>query len=123
MKRLQNKNQLLACCGVLALSGAFALSPIQAQAPLDEIIVTAQKREQNMQEVPIAITALTSEYIESRDINSIGGLSGLAPNLKIERAPNNSTIAQVSIRGGVTINPAITWEPTTGLYLNGVYIW
>ncbi len=46
----------------------------------------------------------------------------MAPNLKIERAPNNTTAAQISIQGWVTINPAISWEPTTGIYLNGVYI-
>lgn len=114
--------KLMTRCGVAALSVAFVLSPMPAHAQLDEIIVTAQKREQSLQEVPIAVTALSSDYIESRAVTSIEGLSGLAPNLKVERSPNNTTAAQVSIRGGVTINPAITWEPTTGMYLNGVYI-
>lgn len=86
------------------------------------IVVTAQKREQNVQDVPIAISALTSEFLESRDISSIDDLGSLAPNVKIERAPGSSTTAQVSIRGSVTINPAVTWEPAVGIYLDGVYI-
>ena len=86
------------------------------------IVVTAQKREQNVQDVPIAISAVGEEFLESRDITSIDNLGSIAPNVKIERAPGNSTIAQVSIRGSVTINPAVTWEPAVGIYLDGVYI-
>lgn len=86
------------------------------------IVVTAQKREQNVQDVPIAISAVGEQFLESRDITSIDNLGSIAPNVKIERAPGNSTIAQVSIRGSVTINPAVTWEPAVGIYLDGVYI-
>lgn len=104
-----------------ALAAVMALSPA-ASAQIEEVIVTAQKREQSLQEVPIAVTAIDSGYINSRDITSIKALSSLAPNVKIENAPNNTTAAQISIRGGVTINPALTWEPTVGMYLNGSYI-
>lgn len=93
-----------------------------AFAQLDEMVVTSQKREQSLQDVPIAVTALTQEFIETRNITSIEGLSSLAPNLKVEKSPGNSTGAQISIRGGVTINPALTWEPTVGIYLDGAYI-
>lgn len=86
------------------------------------IVVTAQKREENLQEVPIAISALGSQYLESREITSIDSIGALAPNVKFERAPASGTIAQIAIRGSVTINPAVTWEPAVGLYLDGVYI-
>lgn len=89
---------------------------------LDTVIVTSQRREQDLQQVPVAVTAISSDFVESRGITSIEGLSTLAPNLKIEQTPGNSTSAQISIRGGVTINPALTWEPTVGIYLDGVYI-
>ena len=86
------------------------------------IIVTAQKRVENLQEVPIAISALGADYLEARDITSINDLGSLAPNVKFERAPASGAIAQIAIRGSVTINPAVTWEPAVGLYLDGVYI-
>jgi iron complex outermembrane receptor protein len=89
---------------------------------VSDIIVTAQKRAQNVQDVPIAISAVSNEYLESRDISSLDRLGAVSPNVKIERAPSNKTIAQISIRGSVTINPAVTWEPAVGLYLDGVYI-
>ena len=86
------------------------------------IIVTAQKRSENVQDVPIAITAIGSQFLESRGIDSIDDLGTIAPNVKFERAPASKTISQIAIRGSVTINPAITWEPAVGLYLDGVYI-
>lgn len=113
------KSLTLNCSAVLVALTTFTPS---AHAQIDEIIVTSQKREQSIQDVPIAVTAIDSDYIESRNITNIKSLSSLAPNVKIENTPGNTTGAQISIRGGVTINPALTWEPTVGLYLNGSYI-
>lgn len=93
-----------------------------AQDGLGLIIVTAQKRAENVQDVPIAITAVGSQFLETRGIDSIDDLGTVAPNVKFERAPASKTISQIAIRGSVTINPAITWEPAVGLYLDGVYI-
>jgi iron complex outermembrane recepter protein len=99
-----------------------ALAQDQQGASPGDIIVTAQKRSERLQEVPIAVSAVGSEFLQSRDISSIDRLGSVAPNVKIERAPSNKTISQISIRGSVTINPAITWEPAVGLYMDGVYI-
>lgn len=110
-----------------ALATVFVASSAHAQESaqndgIGDIIVTAQKRSENVQNVPIAISAVGREFLESRDISSIDRLGSIAPNVKIERAPSNKTISQISIRGSVTINPAVTWEPAVGLYLDGVYI-
>ena len=114
------RNNLKLNCSAV-IGALFALST-PAYAQIDEIIVTSQKREQSVQDVPIAVTAIDADYIDSRNITSIKALSSLAPNVKIENTPGNTTGAQISIRGGVTINPALTWEPTVGLYFNGSYI-
>lgn len=89
---------------------------------LEEVFVTAQKRSEDLQEVPIALTALTAAQLESRGIANVYDLASLAPNLQISRATANTTGAQIAIRGSVQINPALTWEPTVGMYLDGVYI-
>ncbi len=115
---------------VCALAGALAVPAAAQEAPqVDDssdgiglIVVTAQKRAENVQDVPIAITALGSQFLETRGIDSIDDLGTVAPNVKFERAPASKTISQIAIRGSVTINPAITWEPAVGLYLDGVYI-
>jgi iron complex outermembrane receptor protein len=112
----------------LLASTAMAMPAIAQDTASDDtggigdIVVTAQKRAENVQDVPLAISAVSSEYLESRDISSIDRLGSIAPNVKIERAPSNKTISQIAIRGSVTINPAVTWEPAVGLYLDGVYI-
>lgn len=106
---------------VAAVWGGMNVSSASAQA-LDEIVVTAQKREESLQEVAAAVSAYSSDFLEERQMSSISGLEKYTPNLRITNAPNNGTAAQVAIRGGVTINPAITWETTVGMYLNGVYI-
>ena len=116
----------------LSTLGLIAVPAMAQEAPQDsaaqnssgigEIVVTAQKRAENIQEVPIAISAVGSQFLESRGITSIDNLGSIAPNVKFERAPSNKTISQIAIRGSVTINPAVTWEPAVGLYLNGVYI-
>jgi len=89
---------------------------------LAEVIVTAQKREQKLQDVPIAVSALQSEQLEARGVTNIYDLGSLVPNLQISSATANNTGAQISIRGGVQINPALFWDPTVGIYLDGVYI-
>ena len=120
--------RLLCTVSLAALSAFCAAAPALAESAdpaadgIGDIVVTAQKRAENLQDVPIAISALGSQYLESRGVDSIDKLGTIAPNVKIERAPGSKTISQISIRGSVTINPAITWEPAVGLYLDGVYI-
>ena len=94
----------------------------QSFEALEEIVVTAQKKEENLQETPIAITAITESAIDDLDIANVVDLAGMAPNVHIINTPSNNTASTIAIRGGVTINPAITWEPTVGMYLDGVYI-
>lgn len=89
---------------------------------IDEIIVTAQRREQALIDVPIAVTAMDTDALESRGIGRVDDLNSLAPGLQISRSPANTTISQIAIRGSSQINPAIYWDPAVGLYLDGVYI-
>ena len=93
-----------------------------AEAGLAEIVVTAQKREERLQDVPIAISALGSDYLKARDISSIEALGAVAPNVKVERSPTNKTVSQISMRGSVTVNPSVLFEPAVGMYVDGVYI-
>ncbi|MEP6009964.1 MAG: TonB-dependent receptor, partial [Parasphingorhabdus sp.] len=70
-------------------------SPAYAQdsdgADENVIIVTANKREQNLQEIPVAISALSSETIELQGITQTQDLSGLAPNVAVNGGTTNAT--------------------------------
>src|SRR6056300_1923053 len=109
--------------GFMVLPLIFALNVnAQAVGMLEEIVVTAQKKEESLKDAPIAVTAITESVIDDLDIANVVDLAGMAPNVHIINTPSNNTAATIAIRGGVTINPAITWEPTVGMYLDGVYL-
>jgi|TARA_B110000483_G_C18185552_1_gene538777 iron complex outermembrane receptor protein len=97
-------------------------SETRSVGTLEEVVVTAQKREESLQDAPIAITAITESTIDDLDIANVVDLAGMAPNVHIINTPSNNTAATIAMRGGTTINPAITWEPTVGMYLDGVYL-
>ena len=101
---------------------AAAPEPVAEDATIEQIIVTAQRREQLLQEVPIAVTAIPSAQLEVRGISDLLDLKALAPNLLVSKYPNSNVASQVALRGGVTINGALYWEPSTGLYLDGAYL-
>jgi iron complex outermembrane receptor protein len=94
----------------------------RSSSALEEIVVTAQRREERLQDVPIAVTAFSQDQVQARGIQRIDDLNSLSPGLQISRSPANTTISQITIRGSSQINPAIYWDPAVGLYLNGVYI-
>lgn len=106
----------------LILSALVAPFSLAANAALEEVIVTAQKRTQSIQDTPISIAAFTEGQIRQRGITSINDIGGAVPNVKITPTPTNTTAATIAIRGSVTHNPAISWEPTVGVYIDNVYV-
>jgi iron complex outermembrane receptor protein len=109
---------------------ATALAPaIQAQeqdaAGLEEIIVTARKFEENLQQTPIAITALTGSALVDRQVFTTDVLDQVVPNLQFaNNAPlaGNNSSSQVFIRGIGQTDPTSTVDPGVGLYIDDVYI-
>ena len=97
-------------------------SSVGSSGGIEEVVVTASKREQSLQDAPIAITALTESTIEDLNITSLTDVQSMAPNVHILRAPGNNTASTIAIRGNGTMNPAITWENAVAMYVDGVYI-
>lgn len=113
---------LAALIGLAVASAMPAIVLAQETSAIEEVIVTAQKREERLQDVPIAISAISKAQIEQRGIEDVLDLKALAPNLIVSKYPNSNVVSQIAIRGGVTVNAAMYWEPSTGLYLDGVYL-
>lgn len=108
-----------------AANAPLAASPGAARnesAVIEEVIVTAQKREEKLQDVPISITALTGDQLVHRGINNLADLNSLAPNVMFRPSPNARLVSTVAIRGSVTSQVAIWVDPSVGLYLNGIYL-
>ncbi len=89
---------------------------------IEEITVTARKREENLQEVPISITAFGAAELEARSIRDLGGLDHSTPNLKIRHAANSRNSVIVEIRGIRQGNYTTTIDPRVAIYLDGVYL-
>ena len=64
-----------------------------------EIVVTAQKREESLQDTPISIVALTSEELETKRIDGLVDLRANVPNLQLTPFPNNAATTQIFMRG------------------------
>ena len=92
-----------------------------AVSSVEEIIVTAQRREQRLQDVPVSITAFSREALEARNVTNFGGIAGFQPNVNIISYYRQSAPA-IAIRGSVTVNPSPTFDPAVGLYVDGLYV-
>lgn len=87
-------------------------------ARLEEIIVTAQRREQSIQDVPVSLTAVTAQNLESRNINDISQLYLAAPSVQFSGGSEEST--NVSIRGVGTLSFAPTLESSVAIAIDDV---
>ncbi len=108
---------LSAIVGVIAMSSSWA----QEAAPtLTEIIVTAQKREQNIQDVPISVIALSAQQLKDGGVTDIKNLQALTPGLTVTSTTSeNVTTARIRGIGTVGDNPGL--ESSVGVVIDGVY--
>lgn len=128
----QNFRQILATsCSLVAMftmTPSIASETTEQNRPnasdgygLQDIVVTAQRREESLQDVPVAVTAINSDTLAQMRVANVGNLSGAAPNLQISLQGIQSTPI-ISIRGvtGGSSNNGV--DPKVGIYLNGVYV-
>ena len=90
-----------------------------AVAEIEEITVTAQKREENVQDVPISVSTFSDDFFTRSNVNTLRDMARYAPNLSL---PQSSTVAnqRIILRGvGSVGNSAI--EPTVAVFIDGVY--
>jgi len=91
---------------------------------IQEIIVTAQKRSQNEQDVPIAITTFTAQALQDKNIVDVQGLARLSPSVNLDTASpfgGSNQVLSASIRGIGQDDFGINLDPGVGVYVDGVY--
>lgn len=104
---------------VAVANGAYAADTTQSvSAGLEEVVVTAQRRGENLQNVPIAVSAATAKDLEQRHIESTESLELLAPGLKI---PNLAGTVSPTIRGVGNLDPSAANSPNVATYVDGIY--
>ena len=104
-----------------ATSAARAQESATAAGGLEEIIVTAQKREQNLQEVPVAVSVLSGNAIENSAAFNIEGINALVPSMNFRKGGTtiNSTLF---LRGVGTVTTSLAAEPSVSTVLDGVVL-
>ncbi len=113
------KAQTLLGASVLALALAAGQAAAQdQQVTVEEVIVTATKKAQTLQEVPISLAAVTGEVIEERGIRQFTDLQASVPNLQIDQTNGNYAI---TIRGLGSGASNLAFEQSVGLFVDGVY--
>lgn len=106
----------------LLASSAIALGySAPAMAQIDEIVVTAQKVEENVQDVPIAITAVSGDALTAAGTTSLENLGQLVPSVTFRKGTSNSNSAVV-LRGVGTISFSIAAEPSVSTVVDGVVL-
>jgi len=113
-----------ALCSTVALP-AFAQEAQSDEGGIAEIVVTAQKRAENVQDVPIAISAFTAEALSERAVTSVASLSNISPNVTLDAGTpfsGSSAVLSAYIRGIGANDFAFNIDPGVGIYLDGVYL-
>lgn len=118
---------LSAVAGALILGQSIAV-PAYAKEPaaaIEEIVVTARKREENLQDTPISITAFTSQSLEALQVDNISQISSATPGLTFDSTTpisGSRVSSSIFIRGIGQTDFTLVSDPGVGLYLDGVYI-
>jgi len=97
-----------------------AAQPVKENSGLSDIIVTARKRTESAQSIPVAVTAISAKTIEQRDLTSIEKIAAATPNLTVGHSSNGSA-AQVTLRGIGSSSTSVGIEQSVAVILDGVY--
>ena len=92
---------------------------------LQEVVVTAERRSENVQSVPISITAFTADSLQQRNLVSVGALGNLTPSVNLDSGSpfsGDRSVLSASIRGVGQDDFAFNLNPAVGVYLDGVYL-
>ncbi len=129
MTKSSIRSGLMLCTAIAApvflSSNAFAQAAQSSEgdnAGLEEIIVTAQKREQSVQDVPIAVTAVTQETLKANRIFTVNDLGSIAPGVTVRPSAGGIQVPSFTIRGQNSFGVVAGSDKQVSIYLDGVYI-
>jgi iron complex outermembrane receptor protein len=119
--KLHTTTYIVSLTGLL-IGGLLTAAPAMAQEEnrgvLEEVIITAQKREQTLQEVPLTVSAFSGDFVTENGVQDIRDIQGLTPNLSIKS--RGDTEASVFIRGIGSQAPGIGADPAVGIFIDGM---
>jgi iron complex outermembrane recepter protein len=139
MRMFANRHRAFARLPLPVFTGSLMLALMPGNAPaqqaagadepvaetLDSIVVTARRREESLQDTPVAVTALSADALQRQQIISTTDLDKVAPNLQFHSygtLTGNNSAAQVFIRGIGQTDATAAVDPGVGIYIDDVYM-
>ena len=104
------------------LPGAHPVSAQEGVLAIEEVVVTARRREENLQEVPVSVTTFSSAEIAALGITDVTQLTQLTPNLIVQPNTGGDDGVLICMRGLCRTDFTITEDPMVGIYMDGVYV-
>ncbi|HAN28832.1 MAG TPA: TonB-dependent receptor, partial [Haliea salexigens] len=105
-----------------ACSAAVPNSVLAQGMVLEEVVVTARKRAESLQETPLAVTALDATALREAGVRNLADLNTLAPNIDVVEANGSAPLASVYIRGVGQRNTGENIDSGVGIYIDDVYL-
>jgi iron complex outermembrane receptor protein len=131
MNRIRSR-KLLGTAAFAGFAACVLSTPVAAQdakpaadeptSGLADIVVTARKVSEKLQDVPVTVTAFSGADLQQQNAVTVSDVAKFTPGFTIVQAPSNPTVPLFTIRGQVQNDNLATLEPSTGTYLDGVYV-
>jgi len=115
------KTYISAMAALLSTTALITIAPDAEAQTEDEIIVTATRRAESIQDVPIAVTAISPEVLEQQGVVNIQNLTSVAPSFSTSQAQTASGTVVLRIRGVGTTSNNIGFESAVGIFVDGAY--
>ena len=125
MKRISGTQKTKLLFSFLAAAIVLSLPTIakaQNRLKIEEVIVTAEKREQSLQDVPISISAFNKTELDKRGIDEVEDIAANVPNLVINSFNNDASTVRLFIRGIGQNDVQLTQDPSVAMYVDGIYV-
>ena len=120
---MKRQRLMLAIAALTTGLPAATLPSLGNAATLEEVVVTARKRAENLQSTPISITALSGEELARAGINQLTAIERQTPNLNFTVGTGGgSSTVNAFLRGVGESDFILTTDPSVGLYLDGIYL-
>jgi len=118
------KRRLTMTTSVIAMAAAVATTSgtAHAQAQVEEVVVTARKREESLQDVPVAVTALSGGELANKGVQSPRELATTVPGLAVGLSAASATAVVFSIRGQTASDVLLTIDQAVGVYVDGINV-
>ena len=118
------RRRLLLTASVVIVAAVVATAPetSQAQSQVEEIVVTARKREESLQDVPVAVTALSGGELADKGVQSPRELATAVPGLAVGLSAASATAVVFSIRGQSASDVLLTIDQAVGVYVDGINV-